>query len=59
MEDMEFLKAMLARIDTNMKSNQEDLLARIETNREINQEERKTNYLLYFQGNTQQYIQNS
>jgi hypothetical protein len=51
MEDMEFLKAMLAEMNANMKSNQEmmksiqDLLAmleaRIETNRETDWEERK------------------
>jgi hypothetical protein len=56
MDNVEFLKAMLARIDAHMKFNQEDLLARIETNREINREGRKTNYLLCYQGNTRQYV---
>jgi N-acyl-D-aspartate/D-glutamate deacylase len=37
-EDMEFLKAMLAEINANMKTNQERLEAKIDANRKTDQE---------------------
>jgi hypothetical protein len=38
MEDMEFLKAMLAEVNVNMKTNQERLEAKIDANRKADQE---------------------